>query len=81
MIVLKLPIQEREAGKGGDRLKLLELLGRHFGLWPQKPAAPDTNLFEGMSLDDVRRVRDTVGRLLAGAGVDLAGSGPPGGAR
>lgn len=70
-----------EAGKVVDRLKVLELLGRHFGLWPQKPAAPDTNLFEGMSLDDVRRVRDTVGRLLAGSGVDLAGSGPPGGPR
>jgi hypothetical protein len=66
-----------EAGKVVDRLKVLELLGRHFGLWPQKPAAADSNLFEGMSLDDVRRVRERVGRLLAGAGVDLAGSGPP----
>jgi len=71
-----------EAGKVIDRLKVLELLGRHFGLWPQKPAAAaDSNLFEGMSLDDVRRVRDRVGRLLAGSGVDLAGGGPPGGAR
>ncbi len=64
------------AGKVVDRLKVLELLGRHFGLWPQKPAAPDTNLFEGMSLDDVRRVRDRVGQLLAGSGVDLPGSAP-----
>jgi len=65
-----------EAGKVVDRLKVLELLGRHFGLWPQKPAAPpqDVNLFEGMSLDEVRRVRDRVGQLLGGAGVDLAGS-------
>jgi hypothetical protein len=70
------------AGKVVDRLKVLELLGRHFGLWPQKPAAaPDTNLFEGMSTDDVRRVRDKVRRLLAGSGVDPAGSRPPGGAR
>ncbi len=36
-------------GKAVARLQVLELLGRHFGLWPQKPAAaPDTNLFEGM---------------------------------
>jgi phage terminase small subunit len=68
-----------EAGKVVDRLKVLELLGRHFGLWPQKPAPPqDPNLFEGMSLDEVRRVRDRVGQLLGGAGVDLAGSRPPG---
>ena len=66
-----------EAGKVVDRLKVLELLGRHFGLWPQKPPpAQDVNLFEGMSLDDVRRVRDRVGQLLGGAGVDLPGSGP-----
>jgi phage terminase small subunit len=68
-----------EAGKVVDRLKVLELLGRHFGLWPHKPAAPqDLNLFEGMSLDEVRRVRDKVGQLLGGAGVDLPGSGPAG---
>jgi len=68
-----------EAGKVVDRLKVLELLGRHFGLWPQKPAPPqDVNLFEGMSLDEVRRVRDKVGQLLGGAGVDLPGSGPAG---
>jgi hypothetical protein len=68
-----------EAGKVVDRLKVLELLGRHFGLWVQKPPPPppqDVNLFEGMSLDDVRRVRDKVGRLLGGAGVDLPGSAP-----
>ena len=66
-----------EAGKVVDRLKVLELLGRHFGLWPQKPApARDVNLFEGMSLDDVRRVRDRVGQLLKGAGMDLPGSAP-----
>lgn len=64
------------AGKVIDRLKVLELLGRHFGLWPQK-AAQDVNLFEGMSLDDVRRVRDRIGKLLGGAGVDLPGGGPP----
>lgn len=63
------------AGKVIDRLKVLELLGRHFGLWPQKAPA-DVNLFEGMSLDDVRRVRDRIGRLLGGAGVDLPGSEP-----
>jgi len=34
------------------------------------------NLFEGMSLDDVRRVRDRVGQLLKGAGTDLPGSAP-----
>ncbi len=28
-----------EAGKVVDRLKVLELLGRHFGLWQQKPTA------------------------------------------
>jgi hypothetical protein len=66
-----------EAGKVVDRLKVLELLGRHFGLWLQKPAPPqDVNLFEGMSLDDVRRVRDRVGQLLEGAGVDLPVSAP-----
>ncbi|WP_428659323.1 terminase small subunit [Reyranella sp.] len=69
-----------EAGKVIDRLKVLELLGRHFGLWPQKPPPPpspqDVNLFEGMSPEDVRRVRDKVGRLLEGAGVDLPGSAP-----
>ena len=69
-----------EAGKVVDRLKVLELLGRHFGLWPQKPSpAPppqDVNLFEGMSLDDVRRVRDRVGQLLQEADVDLPGSAP-----
>jgi phage terminase small subunit len=66
-----------DAGKVVDRLKVLELLGRHFGLWPQKPPSPqDVNLFEGMSLDEVRRVRDKVGQLLEGAGVDLPGSGP-----
>jgi len=66
-----------EAGKVVDRLKVLELLGRHFGLWQQKPApAHDVNLFEGMSLDEVRQVRDTVGQLLTGAGVDLPGSAP-----
>ena len=68
------------AGKVVDRLKVLELLGRHFGLWPQKPPAPaqarDATLFEGMSLDEVRRVRDKVGQLLGGAGVDLPGSAP-----
>lgn len=69
-----------EAGKVVDRLKVLELLGRHFGLWPQKAAAADLNLFEGMKLDDIRRVRDRVGRLLEGAGVDLPGGGPAGGA-
>jgi hypothetical protein len=63
------------AGKVIDRLKVLELLGRHFGLWPQK-APSDINLFEGMSLDDVRRVRDRIGRLLGGAGMDLPGSEP-----
>jgi len=67
-----------EAGKVVDRLKVLELLGRHFGLWPQKPApARDVNLFDGMSLDEVRRVRDRVGQRLGGAGVDLPGSGSP----
>jgi len=66
-----------EAGKVVDRLKVLELLGRHFGLWQQKPApAHDVNLFEGMSLDQVRRVRDRVGQLLGEAGVDLPGSAP-----
>ena len=66
-----------EAGKVVDRLKVLELLGRHFGLWQQKPApAHDVNLFDGMSLDEVRQVRDTVGQLLTGAGVDLPGSAP-----
>jgi phage terminase small subunit len=68
-----------EAGKVVDRLKVLELLGRHFGLWSQKPApaqSQDVNLFEGMSLDDVRRVRDKVGQLLRGAGMDLPGSAP-----
>ena len=66
-----------EAGKVVDRLKVLELLGRHFGLWPQKPApARDVNLFEGMSLDEVRWVRDKVGQLLGGAAVDLPGSAP-----
>ena len=69
-----------EAGKVVDRLKVLELLGRHFGLWQQKPAsapasAQDVNLFEGMSLDQVRRVRDRVGQLLEEAGVDLPGIG------
>ena len=68
-----------DAGKIVDRLKVLELLGRHFGLWRQKPAsapAPqDVNLFEGMSLDQVRRVRDRVGQLLEEAGVDLPGIG------
>jgi len=64
-----------EAGKVVDRLKVLELLGRHFGLWQQKPAlAHDVNLFEGMSLDDFRRVCDRVGQLLRGAGMDLPGS-------
>ena len=67
-----------EAGKVVDRLKVLELLGRHFGLWPRKPAPPqDVNLFEGMSLDEIRRVRDRDGQLLGGAGVDLPGSAPP----
>jgi hypothetical protein len=68
------------AGKVVDRLKVLELLGRHFGLWPQKPLPPpqDVNLFEGMSLDEVRRVRDRVGRLLEGAGTDPPGSAPRG---
>lgn len=71
-----------EAGKVVDRLKVLELLGRHFGLWSQKPASPqDTNLFEGMSLDDVRRIRDRVGSILGGADVRLAASVPPGRAR
>jgi len=28
-----------DAGKILDRLKVLELLGRHFGLWQQKPAS------------------------------------------
>jgi phage terminase small subunit len=70
-----------EAGKVVDRLKVLELLGRHFGLWSQKPApapapAHDVNLFEGMSLDEVRRVRDRVGQLLGGTGMDLPGSAP-----
>ena len=68
-----------EAGKVVDRLKVLELLGRHFGLWPQKPApapAHDVNLFEGMSVDQVRRVRDRVGQLLQEADVDLPGSAP-----
>ena len=65
------------AGKVVDRLKVLELLGRHFGLWQQKPApAHDVNLFEGMSLDQVRRVRDRVGQLLQEADVDLPGSAP-----
>ena len=67
------------AGKVVDRLKVLELLGRHFGLWPQKPApapAHDVNLFEGMSVDQVRRVRDRVGQLLQEADVDLPGSAP-----
>ena len=71
-----------DAGKVVDRLKVLELLGRHFGLWPQKPSSspppPDVNLFEGMSLDEVRRVRDRVGQLLGKAGVDLPGSAPRG---
>jgi len=66
-----------EAGKVVDRLKVLELLGRHFGLWQQKPApAHDANLFDGMSLDEVRRVRDRVGQLLAEAGMDPARSAP-----
>ncbi len=65
-----------EAGKVVDRLKVLELLGRHFGLWVQKPAQ-DGSPFEGMSLDEVRRVRDKVGRLLREAGMDPARSAPP----
>jgi len=69
-----------DAGKIVDRLKVLELLGRHFGLWQHKPApapapAPNVDLFEGMSLDQVRRVRDRVGQLLEEAGVDLPGIG------
>ncbi len=63
------------AGKVVDRLKVPELLGA--ALRPvarRKPAAaPDTNLFEGMSTDDVRGVRDKVRRLLAGSGADPAG--------
>lgn len=71
-----------DAGKVIDRLKVLELLGRHFGLWPQKPPSPqDSNPFEGMSLDDIRRVRDRVGRILGRTGGDLGGSAPPGRAR
>ena len=70
-----------DAGKIVDRLKVLELLGRHLGLWQQKQAsapapAHDVNLFEGMSVDQVRRVRDRVGQLLQEADVDLPGSAP-----
>ncbi|WP_428661778.1 terminase small subunit [Reyranella sp.] len=66
-----------EAGKVVDRLKVLELLGRHFGLWQQKPApAQEGGLFDGMSLEDVRRVRDRVGQLLTEAGMDPARSAP-----
>ncbi len=68
-----------EAGKVIDRLKVLELLGRHFGLWPQK-TTPDLTPFEGMKLDDIRRIRDRVGQLLGGADVDLPGGGPSRGA-
>ena len=66
-----------EAGKVIDRLKVLELLGRHFGLWLQKTPSQDVNPFEGMKIDDVRRIRNKVGRLLEEAGVDLPGHEPP----
>ena len=72
-----------EAGKVVDRLKVLELLGRHFGVWPHKPAPPpppppqEVNPFEGLNIDEVERIRDKVGRLLQDAGVDLPGYGPP----
>ncbi len=68
-----------EAGKVVDRLKVLELLGRHFGLWQQKPApAHEGGPFDGMSVDEVRRVRDRVGQLLKEAGMDPPGSAPRG---
>jgi len=75
-----------ETGKVVDRLKVLELLGRHFGLWQQKAApaptpAHDVNLFEGMSTDDVRRVRDRVRQLLAEADMDPRSLAPGRGPR
>lgn len=54
--------------KRWDRPKVLELLGKHFGLWPQKVEV-NHNWLDGLSADDLRIARDLL-RAVAERGTE-----------
>ncbi|MCW5737812.1 MAG: terminase small subunit, partial [Enhydrobacter sp.] len=54
--------------KRWDRPKVLELIGRHFGLWPQK-VEHNHNWLDGLSADDLRIARDFL-RAIAERGTE-----------
>lgn len=54
--------------KRWDRPKVLELLGKHFGLWPQK-VEHNINWLDGLSADDLRIARDLL-RAVAERGTE-----------
>lgn len=61
--------------KRWDRPKVLELLGRHFGLWPQK-VEHNINWLDGLSADDLRIARDLLRAVAERGGEDDRGDRP-----
>lgn len=61
--------------KRWDRTKVLELLGKHFGLWPQK-VEHNISWLDGMSADDLRIVRDLLQAVAERRDEDPRGDRP-----
>lgn len=61
--------------KRWDRPKALELLGKHFGLWPQK-VEHNINWLDGLSADDLRIVRDLLQAVAERGDEDPRGDRP-----
>lgn len=59
--------------KRWDRPKVLELLGRHFGMWPQKiEHKHELSFLDGMTIDDLRAARALL-QPVADRGEEVAG--------
>lgn len=61
--------------KRWDRPKVLELLGRHFGMWPQK-VDHNINWLDGLSVDDLRIARDLLRAVAERSSEDDRGDRP-----
>lgn len=61
--------------KRWDRVKVLELLGRHFGMWPTK-VEHTHNWLDGLNPDELRTARDLL-QAIAGGGDKAAGGDRP----
>ena len=61
--------------KRWDRTRVLELLGKHFGLWPQK-VEHNFNWLDGLSADDLRIARDLLQAVAERGGDDPGGDQP-----